>query len=113
MRTIKYLILSVFLCVSQSSYGSITNEIAKELKGTAYSAQSTTVKQAQSDHDGTWLNCIQYAIRIKEISKDAEIWQTSDKHAIAIIKDEKGKRIAYSNGRKVKESSYSKIRRIR
>ena len=91
---------------------SITNKIQKALRGIIYTEQGKTVEQAKKDHDGNALTCIQYAYRIKDIVPTAEIWQVGGKHAIVIIRDEKGKRVCYSNGKITKEWVYLKVRRV-
>ena len=68
--------------------------------------------KAKRNHSDNSLNCIEYAFRIKDIVPAAEIWEVGGKHAICIVKDEKGKEICYSNGKQVKVWAYSKIRRI-
>lgn len=95
---------------------SVTNKIAKEMSKTGYSGVGKTVKQAKADHEGTWLTCIQYCFRIKDIADKSglksQIWETSGKHAIIEVK-EGSKTYTYSNGKLVRSSAYSKIRKIR
>lgn len=90
---------------------SITNVIAKELRGTLYSARATTIAEGKRNSSGNGLNCIAYAFRIKSVVPNAEIWLTTGKHAVVII-SEKGKRICYSNGRISKEGRFTKVKKI-
>jgi hypothetical protein len=86
--------------------------IDKALKNTGYSAKPTTIKQAKANHSGNWLNCAQYSFKIKDLDKDAEVWLVTGSHVISVITLENGKRICYSNGKKVREDNYYKIRRV-
>lgn len=110
-----YILIFIILypsVVFGQSGGSITNKIAKALKNTGYQEKPMTLRQAKQDHDGNWLNCIQFCIRIKEIDPNAKIYEVGGKHAIVELTDEKGKLITYSNGKIVKNSSYVKIKRL-
>ena len=111
---ITILILGLILAYSSASYGKDTKvqAIDKALKHTGYSAKPTTIKQAKANHDKNWLNCAGYAFKIKDLDKDAEVWLVTGNHVISVITLENGKRICYSNGKKVREDNYYKIRRV-
>ena len=113
-----YLTLLLIVALSSSAYGGtgVTNAIAKELKHTMYTSRLSTVKEGYANRNKSALNCAGYAFRIKDIAKKhgkkVEIWQAGGMHLIVIVKD-RGKRIAYSNGKVVRESAYAKLSRIK
>ena len=114
MKKILFFILIFIPSLSFSD--SVTNKISTNLRGTMYTQQSTTSNYAKNNYSGSTLNCIQYAYRIssvaKENNKESEIWKVAVDHAIVIVKDG-SKRYCYSNGKLVKEESYSKLYRIK
>jgi len=105
-----------FKTVAIDTNSVIQAKIANELKNTMYTAKPSTIQQAYRDRNKSVLNCGGYAFRIKDIADKSrvksEIWQAGGKHIIIIIED-KGKRVCYSNGKKVRESAYGKLHRLK
>jgi len=117
MNTVYRLVLLIIIgCAStwseiQASEG-VTNRISKALRGISYSAKPLTVQQAKFNHQGNYLNCIQFAYKIKDIVPDAKIFVVGGNHAIIEVV-EKGRTITYSNGKVVRSFGYSKLYQVK
>lgn len=110
------LITILLVLIPMFSHAGITNDIQKELRWTGYNAKPTTIQYAKRNHNGSWLNCIQYSYRIKDICDknkvESHIYQVTPKHAIITVKDGT-KEVTYSNGKVVNKSNYSIQREIK
>ena len=112
-------LINVYSQGTKESRESVTNKITEELRGTGYSAASTTLEQAKKTYKhSNWKNCIEYALTIQDVLKkngvDSQIEIVKggyEEHAI-IRFEENGKIITYSNGKIVPNMKYSGNGRI-